>query len=73
MLGCVISQSQHPAGIIASPINLIDNYGLVNADGQVVLPINMEGNTRNQSGKYDLLGLQNVQIQIHETCQYPIS
>ena len=69
MLGCVISQSQHPAGIIASPINLIDNYsGFINADGQVVLPINMEEIHEINLVKYDILGLQNVQI-IRDTCR----
>ena len=69
MLGCIISQSQHPAGIIASPINLIDNYsGFINADGQVVLPINMEEIHEINLVKYDLLGLQNIQI-IRDTCR----
>lgn len=69
MLGCVISQSQHPAGIIASPINLIDHYGgFINADGQVVLPINMEEIHEINLIKYDILGLQNVQI-IRDTCK----
>ena len=68
MLGCIISQSQHPAGIIASPINLIDNYsGFINADGQVVLPINMEEIHEINLVKYDILGLQNIQI-IRDTC-----
>lgn len=69
MLGCIISQSQHPAGIIASPINLIDNYsGFINADGQVVLPINMEEIHEINLVKYDILGLQNIQI-IRDTCR----
>lgn len=69
MLGCIISRSQHPAGIIASPINLIDNYGgFLNADGQVVLPINMEEIHEINLVKYDILGLQNVQI-IRDTCK----
>ena len=69
MLGSVVSQSQHPAGIIASPINLIDNYsGFINADGQVVLPINMEEIHEINLVKYDILGLQNVQI-IRDTCR----
>ena len=43
ILGTKTNQSQHPAGIIASPINLIDNYGcFIGADGQYILPINME-------------------------------
>ena len=69
MLGCIISQSQHTAGIVASPINLIDNYsGFINADGQVVLPINMEEIHEINLVKYDILGLQNVQI-IRDTCR----
>ncbi len=69
MLGCIISQSQHPAGIIASPINLIDNYsGFINADGQVVLPINMEEIHEINLVKYDLLSLQNIQV-IRDTCR----
>lgn len=69
MLGGVVSQSQHPAGIIASPINLIDNYsGFINADGQVVLPINMEEIHEINLVKYDILGLQNIQI-IRDTCR----
>ena len=69
MLGCIISQSQHPAGIIASPINLIDNYsGFINADGQVVLPINMEEIHEINLVKYDILGLQNIQT-IRDTCR----
>lgn len=69
MLGCVISRSQHPAGIVASPINLIDNYGgFINADNQVVLPINMEEIHEINLVKYDILGLQNVQL-IRDTCR----
>lgn len=69
MINCVITQSQHPAGIIASPVNLIDNYGgFINADGQVVLPINMEEVHEINLIKYDILGLQNVQI-IRDTCR----
>ena len=69
MLGCVVSQSQHPAGMVASPINLIDNYGgFINTDGQVVLPINMEEIHEINLVKFDILGLQNVQI-IRDTCR----
>ena len=69
MIDGVVSQSQHPAGIVASPINLIDNYGgFINADGQVVLPINMEEIHEINLVKYDILGLQNVQI-IRDTCR----
>lgn len=59
----VIAQSQHPAGIIISPVNLIDNYSaFFNSKGQVVLPITMEEVHEIGLVKYDILGLQNIQI-----------
>lgn len=70
VLNTVVSQSQHPAGMVASPINLIDNYGgFINADGQVVLPINMEEVHEVNLVKYDILGLQNIQT-IRDACTY---
>lgn len=66
--GTVVSQSMHPAGIVASPINLIDNYGcFVNSEGKQVLYINMEEVHETGLVKYDILGLRNVQI-IRDTC-----
>lgn len=67
--GTVVSQSMHPAGIVASPINLIDNYGCFIAnDGKQVLYINMEEVHETGLVKYDILGLRNVQI-IMDTCK----
>lgn len=67
--GTVVSQSMHPAGIVASPINLIDNYGcFVNSEGKQVLYINMEEVHETGLVKYDILGLRNVQI-IRDTCE----
>ena len=67
--GTVVSQSMHPAGIVASPINLIDNYGCFIAnDGKQVLYINMEEVHETGLVKYDILGLRNVQI-IRDTCK----
>ena len=78
MVGTAISQSIHPAGIIASPISLKDNYGCFNSkDGKSVLYINMEEIHDISLVKYDILGLKNVQI-IKECCdligiKYPLS
>lgn len=70
ILGTKTNQSQHPAGIIASPINLIDNYGcFIGADGQYILPINMEEIHEINLAKYDILGLKNVGI-VRKTCEY---
>lgn len=70
LLNTVVAQSQHPAGIIASPINLIDNYGMfVGSDGQYIIPINMEEVHEIGLVKYDILGLKNIGI-IRKTCEY---
>ena len=67
--GTVVSQSMHPAGIVASPINLIENYGcFVNSEGQRILYINMEEVHESGLVKYDILGLINIQI-IRDTCR----
>ena len=69
LLGTAISQSIHPAGIIASPITLPDNYGSFWKDGARILQINME-EVHDGAGlvKYDILGLKNIQI-IRDTCR----
>lgn len=68
--GCVISQSMHPAGIVVSPVNLIDNYGVFyNAEGQQILPIDMDEVHESGLVKYDILGLKNVGI-VSKTCEY---
>lgn len=67
--GTVVSQSMHPAGIVASPISLIDNYGCFESDdGKIILSINMEEVHEIGLVKYDILGLRNVQI-IRDTCK----
>ena len=68
--GTAISQSMHPAGIIASPITLPDNYGCFwDKDGHRILYINME-EVHDGAGlvKYDILGLKNIEI-IKDTCK----
>lgn len=70
MLNVVVSESFHPAGIIASPINLIDNYGgSLNDKGQVILPINMEECHEINLVKFDILSLVNIKI-IRDACKY---
>ena len=57
-----ISQSMHPAGIVASPITLADHYGTFINKGKVILQIDMESVHEVSLVKYDILGLRNIQI-----------
>lgn len=69
LVGCVVSQSQHPAGIIASPINLIDFCGaFLGKDGQQILPLDMDCCHDAGLVKYDILGLKSVGV-IDKTCK----
>ena len=67
--GTNMSQSMHPAGVIASPISLTDNYGSFWNDGKHILAINMEEAHVLQLAKYDCLGLKNIEI-IKDCCEY---
>lgn len=70
LVGCTVSQSMHPAGVVVSPINIIDNYGVFyNADDQQILPIDMDEVHEIGLVKYDILGLKNVGV-ISKTCKY---
>lgn len=69
ILNTVKSQSMHPAGILASPINLVDNYGCFNKDGKNIIYLNMEECHEVSLIKYDILGLRNIQV-IRDTCKY---
>lgn len=62
LLDVVISQSMHPAGIVASPITLRDNYGTFISDGKEILQIDMECVHEVSLVKYDILGLKNIEI-----------
>lgn len=63
MLNTVISQGFHPAGIVASPITLPDNYGVFqDKDGKTVSYLDMEEVHESGLVKYDILGLKNVGI-----------
>ena len=70
ILNTVVSQSQHPAGIVASPINLVDNCSIfIGNEGQYILPINMDEVHEIGLVKYDILGLRNIGI-IKKCCEY---
>lgn len=65
-----ISQSVHPAGMVISPITLVDNFGVFDKDNDNCLLLDME-NIHNFTGlaKYDFLILKTVQV-IRDTCRY---
>ena len=68
LIECIVSQSQHPAGLIVSPITLADNYGMFyGADGQQILPIDMEECHSLGLIKFDILGLKSVGV-IDKSC-----
>lgn len=67
--GTNISQSMHPAGVIAAPLSLTDNYGSFWNGDKHILAINMEEAHVLQLAKYDCLGLKNIEI-IKDCCEY---
>lgn len=70
LVGCIVSQSQHPAGIVVAPVNLIDGYSVfLNKDDMQILPLDMDEVHEAGLVKYDILGLKNVGI-IAKTCEY---
>lgn len=62
LLDVAISQSIHPAGIVASPITLRDHYGTFLSEGKEILQIDMECVHEAGLVKYDILGLKNIEI-----------
>lgn len=62
LLDVAISQSMHPAGIVASPVTLRDNYGTFLSDGKEILQIDMDCVHEAGLVKYDILGLKNIEI-----------
>ena len=63
LVGCIVSQSMHPAGIVVAPLDIIPNYSVFyNKDGQQILPIDMDEVHECGLVKYDILGLKNVGI-----------
>ena len=65
-----ISQSVHPAGMVISPITLVDNFGVFDKENENCLMLDME-NIHDFTGlaKYDFLILKTVQV-IRDTCKY---
>jgi len=65
-----ISQSVHPAGMVISPITLIDHFGVFDKDDDICLMLDMD-NIHDYTGlaKYDFLVLKTVQV-IRDTCTY---
>lgn len=65
-----ISQSVHPAGMVISPITLVDNFGVFDKDNEDCLMLDME-NIHDFTGlaKYDFLILKTVQV-IRDACRY---
>ncbi len=62
LLDVAISQSMHPAGIVASPLTLRDNYGTFISEGKEILQIDMDCVHDVSLVKYDILGLKNIEI-----------
>lgn len=63
LLNTVVSQGFHPAGILASPITLPDNYGcFYGKDNKYIINLDMEEVHDSGLVKYDILGLKNVGI-----------
>ncbi len=64
----VVSQSMHPAGIVASPLTLADHYGTFQSGGKTILQIDMDAVHETGLVKYDILGLANIEI-IRDACR----
>ena len=63
-----ISRSQHPAGIVVSPIELLGNYGIFYKDEYPIMQIDMDDIHEVGLNKFDLLGLVNISI-IRDCCK----
>ncbi len=69
MFGVKVSQSVHPAGMVISPITLVDNYGIFEKDGENCLMLDMDEAHEAGLAKYDFLVLKTVQV-IRDCCSY---
>ena len=68
MVGTRVSQGIHPAGMVIAPIDLDEEYGVFDKDGERCLVIDMEEIHEVSCVKYDLLVLKTVQV-IRDTCK----
>lgn len=64
-----VSQSVHPAGMVISPISLVENYGVFHKDDDLCLMMDMDEAHEVGAAKYDFLVLKTVQV-IRDTCNY---
>lgn len=69
LAGTRVSQSVHPAGMVISPISLVDEYGMFEKDGDMCLLLDMEEAHEVGAAKYDFLALKTVKV-IRDTCNY---
>lgn len=69
LLGTKVSQSVHPAGMVISPISLVENYGTFDKDGDKCLFVDMEEIHEVGGAKYDFLPLKTVSV-LKTTCDY---
>ena len=67
LLGTKSSQSVHPAGMVISPTNLEDEYGVFDKEGDRCLVLDMDDAHEVGLAKYDLLVLKTVTV-IRDTC-----
>ena len=66
--GVTISQSVHPAGMVISPVDLVDNYGTFYKDNVQCLLLNMDATHDVGLAKYDFLGLKTLAV-IRDACK----
>lgn len=69
LVGTKVSQSVHPAGMVISPVNLTEEYGVFEKDGENCLLLDMEEAHDTGLAKYDFLVLKTVQV-IRDCCRY---
>ena len=67
LLGTIVSQGVHPAGMVIAPVNLEDMYGVFHKDGERCLLLDMEAVHNIGLVKYDLLILKTV-AEIRDVC-----
>ena len=69
LVGTKVSQSVHPAGMVISPVSLVEEYGVFEKDGENCLLLDMEEAHDTGLAKYDFLVLKTVQV-IRDCCRY---
>lgn len=67
--GTIISKGMHPAGMVASPISLDDNLGILYENELPIVQCGMKSVDSLNYVKYDILGLKNIGL-IKKTMEY---